>query len=205
VSPFIVFEGGDGAGKSTQAALLSNWLEERGQTVTRTFEPGHSRLGVYLRQVLLDPATGDLSPRAEALLYAADKAQHIDEVVAPALARGEIVICDRYIDSMVAYQGAGRVLDPAEVARVAWWGVDGLTPDLTILLDAPVAEALGAKTEWDRLELAGTQFHERVRQHFLDLAAAAPDRYLVVPARLPIAEIAARVRARVEALLTLDG
>ncbi|MDR1449820.1 MAG: dTMP kinase [Propionibacteriaceae bacterium] len=201
MSLFIVFEGGDGAGKSTQAGLLADWLEGVGCTVTRTFQPGHSRIGAVLRQLLLDPASGPLSPRAEALLYAADKAQHADEVIRPALARGEVVVSDRYVDSMIAYQGAGRRLDPDEVAKLAWWAVGALPPDLTVLLDAAVEDGVGAKTDRDRLEQAGEAFHERVRSFFLALAAAAPERYLVLPARRPVAELAAAVRTQVAARL----
>ncbi|MDR0417293.1 MAG: dTMP kinase [Propionibacteriaceae bacterium] len=201
MSVFIVFEGGDGAGKSTQADLLATWLEGLGREVRRTFQPGDSEVGRSLRRLLLDPAAGPVEPLAEALLYAADKAQHVGQVVRPALQRGAIVVSDRYVDSMIAYQGAGRRLDPAEVARLAWWAVGGLTPDLTVLLDAPVADGVGAKTERDRLEQAGWAFHERVRGFFLELAAAAPERYLVLPARRPIPDLAAAVRERVTALL----
>jgi dTMP kinase len=201
MTAFIAFEGGDGAGKSTQAALLCDWLEGAGHAVTRTFQPGDSRIGAPLRRLLLDPASGNIADRAEALLYAADKAQHVDEVIRPALARGELVVSDRYVDSMIAYQGAGRRLDAAEIAQLAWWSVGGLVPDLTILLDAPVAVGVGAKADRDRLEQAGSAFHERVRQFFLDLAAAAPERYLVLPARRSIADLAATIRARVELLV----
>jgi dTMP kinase len=198
---FLVLEGGDGAGKSTHAGLLEQWLAGRGYTVRRTFEPGDTPLGARIREILLDPASGDIAPRAEALLYAADKAHHVHTVVKPALARGEIVVSDRYTDSMVAYQGAGRDLRPEEVARVADWGVAGLRPDLTILLDVDVTAGLGAIEEHDRLEQAGREFHERVRAYFLHLAAQDPDRYLVVNSRLPNGEVAAAIQKRVAALL----
>ncbi|MDR1513027.1 MAG: dTMP kinase [Propionibacteriaceae bacterium] len=198
---FVVFEGGDGAGKSTHAGLLADWLRGRGLTVCRTFEPGDTALGREIRRLVLDPASGDIAPRAEALLYAADKAHHVHAVVRPALARGEIVVCDRYVDSMVAYQGAGRVLAPDEVAQVARWGTDGLRPDLTILLDVDVAVALGEKEDHDRLEQAGTDFHERVREFYLQLAAADPGRYLVVDSRRPKEAVAETIQERVAALL----
>jgi dTMP kinase len=198
---FVVFEGGDGAGKSTQAARLADWLAGQGQTVVRTFQPGGSALGRPLRQLLLDPANGPVDPLAEALLYAADKAQHVAEVVRPALREGHVVVSDRYVDSMIAYQGAGRRLDLAALTRLAWWSVGGLAPDLTVLLDAPVADGLGAKADLDRLEQAGWDFHERVRQGFLELAAAHPERYLVLPARRLIEDLAAAVRERVRALV----
>jgi dTMP kinase len=193
---FIVFEGGDGVGKSTQARLLADWFAASGREVVRTFEPGDTGLGNELRQLLLSPGTGELPPRAEALLYAADKAIHVAEVIRPALRREAVVICDRYVDSMIAYQGAGRVLDFAEVERLAAWATDGLRPDLTVLLDLDPAQAMDQIAEKDRLEAAGTDFHTRVREHFLALAARDPDRYLVIPARLPIEEIAARITER---------
>jgi dTMP kinase len=198
---FIALEGGDGAGKSTHAELLASWLEGLGHAVVRTLEPGGTALGRHIRQILLDPASGDIAPRAEALLYAADKAHHVHSLIRPALARGAIVVSDRYVDSMVAYQGAGRVLDPAEVARVAWWGVEDLRPDLTLLLDVEVTAGLGEIDEPDRLEQAGHDFHERVRQFYLALAAAQPDRYAVIDSRQPKETVAAAIRAAVEPLL----
>lgn len=150
-----------------------------------------------IRRIVLDPETGDLDPRAEALLYAADKAHHLHEVVRPALGRGELVICDRYVDSMLAYQGAGRVLDPAEVTEIARWATGGLSPDLTVLLDLALEHAVGTIAEPDRVEGAGADFHERARALFLELAAQAPERYLVLPARESVEWIAERVRTRV--------
>ncbi|MDR1264690.1 MAG: dTMP kinase [Propionibacteriaceae bacterium] len=201
----IVLEGGDGAGKSTQAGLLVEWLRQRGRPVTMTFQPGGTALGQRLRRILLDPAVGDLDPAAEALLYVADKAQHLAEVVRPALARGEVVVSDRYVDSLLAYQGAGRDLDPAALARLAdQWGVGGLRPDLTILLDVEVGQGLGTIAAPDRLEQAGDDFHQRVRDGFRRLAAADPDHYLVVDGRAPVAAVAQTVRQRVAALLDQD-
>ena len=202
---FVVFEGGDGVGKSTQGRLLADWAQTQGIAARLTFEPGDTAAGRMIRQIVLDPATGDLDPRAEALLYAADKAHHLHDVVRPALARGELVICDRYVDSMLAYQGAGRVLDLAEVAEIARWATAGLTPDLTVLLDLEPERAVGTIADPDRLESAGADFHQRARLLFLDLAARAPERYLVLPARREIEWIAAQVRDRVAALLTAPG
>ncbi len=199
---FVVFEGGDGVGKTTQVDRLCAWLSNAGHDVLKTFEPGDTTLGAMIRQIVLDPATGELAPRAEALLYAADKAQHIFAVVRPALDRGAVVVCDRYVDSMLAYQGAGRVLEPAEVEYIAHWATEGLRPDLTVLLDAELNLTVHAKTEKDRLESAGEVFHERTRQFFLELARRDPERYLVLHARASRDEIAAQVAARVAPLLS---
>ncbi len=201
---FVVFEGGDGVGKSTQTDLLVDWLLAEGRDVVRTFEPGDTAAGRHIRRLVLDPASGDVAPRAEALLYAADKAQHVHEVVRPALARGAVVVSDRYVDSMIAYQGAGRVLDADDVSRIAWWAVDDLRPDLTVLLDLDPALGVGEIATKDRLEGAGDDFHLRARQGFLALAAADPDRYLVLPARESVDALAAAVRARIGALLHPD-
>ena len=199
---FVVFEGGDGVGKSTQVELLVDRLAAGGHEVVHTFEPGATPLGVLLRGVLLHGHAGDVSPRTEALLYAADKAEHLHEVVRPALARGAVVVCDRYVDSMVAYQGAGRVLDPDEVERTARWATEDLRPDLTVLLDLAPEEGLRGLTEPDRLESAGLDFHGRARTFFLALAGRDPERYLVLPARRPRDELAVTIGDRVEALLS---
>ena len=198
---FVCFEGGEGGGKSTQSRLLHDWLVERGETVLLTFEPGDTSVGKELRRIVLDPATGDLSDRTEALLYAADKAEHVDHVVLPALARGEVVITDRYVDSTLAYQGAGRTLEVAEVEAVARWATGDLRPHLTVVLDLAPEAGLGRFDERDRIEGQSLEFHQRVRQGFLDLAAADPDHYLVLDARAPIDDIAEAVRGRVETLL----
>jgi dTMP kinase len=198
---FVCFEGGEGAGKSTQSRLLRDWLEERGHTVLLTFEPGDTEVGKALRQIVLSPETGELSHRTEALLYAADKAEHVDTVVLPALARGEVVITDRYVDSSLAYQGAGRDLLVADVERVNRWATGDLRPHLTVVLDLAPEAGLGRFTERDRIEGESVEFHQRVRQGFLDLAAADPDHYLVLDARAPVEEIAAAIRTRVEVLL----
>lgn len=198
---FVVFEGGDGVGKSTQAGLLADWLTEQGREVVRTFEPGDGPVNAQIRQILLSRSTENLGPRAEALLFAADKAQHVHSIVRPALERGAVVVCDRYVDSTLAYQGAGRVLDTAEVERINWWGTDDLRPDLTVLLDLAPEAGLGGIDEHDRMESAGADFHERVRAGFLELAERHPERYLVLAARDPITAIAERVRERVADLL----
>ncbi len=198
---FVCFEGGEGAGKSTQSRLLSDWLEEAGHTVLLTFEPGDTEVGKALRQIVLDPATGDLSHRTEVLLYAADKAEHVDTVVLPALARGEVVITDRYVDSSLAYQGAGRDLVVAEVEHVQRWATGDLRPHLTVVLDLEPQTGLGRFEERDRIEGQSLEFHQRVRQGFLDLASADPDHYLVLDARGAVDEIAEAIREQVKGLL----
>jgi dTMP kinase len=199
---FVVFEGGDSVGKTTQVDRLYAWLANTGHDVLKTFEPGDTSVGAMIRRIVLDPATGEISPRAEALLYAADKAQHIFSVVRPALERGAVVVCDRYVDSMLAYQGAGRVLEPAEIEHIARWATEDLRPDLTVVLDAELSLTVNAKSEKDRLESAGEVFHERTRRFFLWLAERDPERYLVLDARASREEIAAQVAARVAPLLS---
>lgn len=201
---WITFEGGDGSGKSTQAALLAEWIAERGRTVVRTREPGGSEVGVLVRDIVLHHR-GDIAPRAEALLYAADRAHHVATVVGPALERGDVVIQDRYLDSSVAYQGAGRVLDAQQVRELSLWAADGALPDLTVLLDIDPELArrrLDADDKpFDRLEAEKTDFHTRVREAFLALADAEPQRFLVVDATLDPDELAMLIRARVAGLL----
>jgi dTMP kinase len=191
VGVFVAFEGGEGAGKSTQAVLLADALEAEGYTVVRTREPGATDIGRQVRQIVLDPATGRMSHRTEALLYAADKAEHVDEIVLPALERGEVVITDRYVDSTLAYQGAGRGLDES-LEQVARWATAGLRPHLTVLLDVVPGEGLGRFEERDRIEAEGLAFHEKVRDTFLELARGGDD-YLVLDAALPVEEIATQV------------
>lgn len=197
----MCFEGGEGAGKSTQSRLLRAWLEEHGYAVTLTFEPGDTEVGRKVREIVLDPATGSLSSRTEALLYAADKAEHVDTVVLPALADGRVVITDRYVDSALAYQGAGREQVDVEVERLNRWATLDLRPHLTVVLDLAPEQGLGRFAERDRIEGEGQEFHLRVRAEFLRLAAADPDHYLVLDARLPVEEIAGAVRDRVQPLL----
>ena len=201
---FVTFEGGDGSGKTTQAGLLESWLTGQGRGVVRTREPGGTDLGLELREIVLH-RRGHIAPRAEALLYAADRAQHVETLVRPALERGDVVVQDRYIDSSVAYQGAGRVLGGDEVRDLSRWAVEGLAPDLTVLLDLDEAAARSrldaSRTTYDRLEAEAQDFHARVRAAFLAIADAEPERFLVVDATLPVDEIAASVRSRVETLL----
>jgi dTMP kinase len=200
---FITLEGGDGSGKSTQSALLATWLEEHGQTVVLSREPGGTELGLELRDIILH-RRGYIDPRAEALLYAADRAHNIATKVRPALERGDVVLQDRYIDSSVAYQGAGRVLDPTEVRDVSFWATEGLLPDLTILLDLDERvsqERLKDRTKYDRLEEEKQEFHARVRAGYLELAAAEPERFLVLQATDSIETLAAVIRERVAELL----
>ena len=198
---FVCFEGGEGAGKSTQARALSSALEARGFRTLLTFEPGDTAVGKEVRRIVLDPATGELSDRTEVLLYAADKAEHVDTVVLPALDRGEVVITDRYVDSTLAYQGAGRTLEIDEVAVVARWATRDLRPHLTVVLDLEPEHGFTRFAERDRIEGESPEFHVRVREAFLAMAAADPDHYLVVDARRPADEIAEVVLARVEPLL----
>ncbi|MGM1029822.1 MAG: dTMP kinase [Actinomycetota bacterium] len=202
---FITLEGGDGSGKSTQASMLQSWLEAQGRTVVRTREPGGTELGVEIRR-LVQHTEGHVAPRAEALLYAADRAHHVATLVRPALERGEVVLQDRYLDSSVAYQGAGRELDAAQVRELSLWAADGLLPDLTILLDLdPVAgrQRMAAREDapYDRLEEEGEAFAERVRAAYLELAAAEPDRFAVVDASGTADEVHARVVSHVRAML----
>lgn len=201
---FITLEGGDGSGKSTQMGALTEWLQQQGRTVVQSREPGGTDLGVEVREIVLH-SRGEVTPRAEALLYAADRAHHIATVVRPALDRGDVVIQDRYLDSSVAYQGAGRVLDPVEVRNLSLWATEGLLPDLTVLLDLDPAvgrERLEvSRTRYDRLESAPDDFHERVRQAYLGLAAAEPERFLVLDATLPVDELQQSIRDRVSPLL----
>ena len=201
---WITLEGGDGSGKTTQARLLADWLQQRGSTVLRTREPGGSEVGALIRDIVLHHR-GDIAPRAEALLYAADRAHHVATVVRPALERGEVVLQDRYLDSSVAYQGAGRVLDAGEVRDLSLWATEGALPDVTVLLDLDPATArrrLDADDKpFDRLEAEKEEFHARVRSAYLELAAAEPQRFLVVDASLDPDDIAVLIRARMSVLV----
>jgi len=198
---FVVFEGGDGVGKSTQVKLLAHALEQAGVPHIVTFEPGATWLGSRVRDLVLNPESGPICPTAEALLYIADKAQHVAEVVEPALAAGAVVISDRYIDSVIAYQGAGRELAGEDIERLATWATGNRRPDLTVLLDADPADAVETIAAKDRVEGAGLEFHRRARQGFLNLAARDPDHYLVLDARQPRETIAEAVRTRLSASL----
>ena len=200
---FLTLEGGDGAGKTTQADLLQSWLEDRGHEVVRTREPGGTRLGKALRDLLLHGES--VSPRAEALLYAADRAQHVTEVVRPALGRGAVVVQDRYIDSSVAYQGGGRVLNSDDIRRISDWASEGLAPALTILLDVPPATAAERMSDAgraaDRLESEAEDFHQSVRDEFLRIADAEPARFLVLDGTDEIDEVHGAIIARVASML----
>jgi dTMP kinase len=180
---------------------LRDALTADGFPVVLTFEPGDTPVGKEMRRIVLSPETGALSDRTEVLLYAADKAEHVDTLVRPALDRGEVVITDRYVDSTLAYQGAGRALDVAEVERVARWATHDLRPHLTVLLDLAPEQGLGRFEGRDRIEGESIEFHGRVREAFLAMADDDPDHYLVLDARKPVDDIAAAVRARVEPLL----
>ena len=194
---FIVFEGGEGIGKTTQAKLLKAWLEQEGESVVLSREPGGSDLGIEIRKILLSHSTGEISPRAEALLYAADRAHHVFSVIRPALAAGEVVISDRYFDSSIAYQGAGRVLEPGEVARISRWATESLFPTLTIIIDLPAEIGLGRLKSKDRLESQPLAFHERVRQEFLQLSLLDPERYFIVDGSKSIEDIHSDIITRV--------
>jgi dTMP kinase len=201
---FITFEGGDGAGKTSQIEKLRSWLERQGHTVVVTREPGGTDIGVELRNIVLHHR-GFLAPRAEALLYAADRAHHIHTVVRPALERGDVVVQDRYFDSSVAYQGAGRVLSEEEVRDLSLWATEHLMPQLTVVLDIPADIARGRRDSdnrvFDRLEAEADDFHERVRQAYHRLADAEPERFLMIDGQRPIDDIHAEVVSRVSALL----
>jgi dTMP kinase len=198
----IAFEGGEGSGKTTQARLISIWLRELGYDVVTTHEPGATKVGMRLRALLLDTAHTGMSPQAEALMYAADRAEHVASVIAPAVERGAIVITDRYVDSSLAYQGAGRNLPVEDIARLNRWATGGRVPDLTILLDMePMAGLQRRARSADRLEAEPAEFHQRVRAGFLALARAEPSRYLVLDADRPAEEITRDIQQRIRAML----
>ncbi|RKS75345.1 dTMP kinase [Motilibacter peucedani] len=207
---FLVLEGGEAVGKSTQVQAVAEWVRARGHEVVVTREPGGTEVGAKVRAIVLDPGTGHLVPQAEALLYAADRAHHVGTLVRPALERGAVVISDRYVDSSLAYQGAGRALQVEDVARISRWATGGLVPDLTVLLDLP-AEVAAARRQardggaGDRLEAEPTDFHERVRRGFLELATSAPHRYLVVDATEPAEAVSEHIRQHLRAVLPLSA
>jgi len=204
---FIAFEGGEGAGKSTQVRLLHGWLSANGVTARLTREPGATPVGERIRAIVLDPSSS-LTPRAEMLLYAADRAQHVETVLRPTLAAGGVVISDRYADSSLAYQGAGRVLSMEQVQQASEWATGGLLPDLTVVLDIDAATGLTRAAQHrdpDRIEQESVGFHERVRASFRRLAEADPDRYLVLDAAGPPDDLAAAVRDRLAPALRRLG
>ena len=198
----IAFEGGEGAGKTTQARLLAIWLREQGYDVIATQEPGATKVGMRLRALLLDTAHTGMSPRAETLMYAADRAEHVDSLIRPALERGAVVVTDRYVDSSLAYQGRGRNLPIAEIAGLNQWATGGLRPDLTILLDLPPMAGLVRRApSADRLEAEPTEFHQRVREGFVALARAEPQRYLVLDATRPPEQLSREIQDRIRDML----
>jgi dTMP kinase len=198
---FIAFEGGEGAGKSTQEGMLAASLTARGHVVVRTREPGGTPAGEAIRHVLLSPEFDGLDARAESLLFAAARGEHVARVIRPALERGDVVICDRYIDSSIAYQGFGRELGPRRVRELNLWATGDLLPDLTVVLDVDPEVGLSRFAERDRLEAEPLDYHRAVRAAFLTLAESDPDRYLVVDARADVDEIAATILVRVLDLL----
>jgi dTMP kinase len=203
---FITLEGSEGSGKTTAARHLGGWLRSRGEPVVVTREPGGTPLGDEVRRLVLHlrHVSDDLDPRADALLYAAARAQHTARIIRPALERGQHVICARYLDSSLAYQGAGYGNDPAEMRRLQEFATYGLLPDLTVLIDVPVEVGLGRKRagQWNRFEdTQGVAFFEKVRQAYLDLAAAERGRFRVVDGSGSVQETDARIRAVVEPLV----
>ena len=193
---FIVFEGGEGAGKSTQEARLASALEERGLTVVRTREPGGTPAAEEIRRVVLSPEYAGLDPRAEALLFAAARGEHVARVIRPALERGDVVICDRYLDSSVAYQGFARGLGPRRIRELSLWATGELLPDLTIVLDIDPVDGLARFEQRDRLEAEPLEYHQQVRAAFLAMAEEAPDRYLVLDARDDVDAISGAILER---------
>lgn len=202
---FISFEGVDGVGKTTQVGRLRRYLEQQGKAVLTTREPGGTPLGTALRQLLLhntSPESADIAPRAEALIFAADRAQHVAETIRPALERGEVVITDRYLDSSLAYQAGGRELTAEEIKDLSMWATNGLLPDRTYLLDMdPALSHNRLEHAEDRMESAGDDFQNRTRQAFLDLAAAEPNRFRVIDAGQSIEAVWAAIETDIAALL----
>ena len=199
---FVAFEGGEGAGKSTQVQLLADALRERGWDVVCTREPGGTPTAEAIREVLLEVSEQPMAGRCEVLLFAAARADHAAAVIGPALERGAVVLCDRYIDSSLAYQGAARGFGVADVAAISSWATDGLLPHLTVLLDVDPRLGLARAKDGNRMEEESLRFHEDVRREFLDLAGRAPDRYVVVSADRPVTDIAAQIREAVDMVVT---
>ncbi|MGB1253444.1 MAG: dTMP kinase [Candidatus Promineifilaceae bacterium] len=202
---FITFEGPEGSGKSTQIRLLAAWLREQGREVVLTREPGGTAIGDQIRGVLHDVDNTAMSASAEILLYSASRAQIVSELIRPALAAGKLVLCDRFFDSTYAYQGYGRGLDMRELRMITEFATGGLAPDLTLMLDIDVERGIARRVdndeEMNRLDLEAIEFHQRVRQGYLDLIKAAPDRWQVVDADRPIELIQAELRQRLSAIL----
>lgn len=206
---FITFEGPEGSGKSTQLAALADFLEAHGVPVVRTREPGGTPIGEQIRRILLDHANWAMHPRTEVLLFQASRAQHVEELIYPALTQGKVVLCDRYADSTLAYQGYGRETDLEALAQVVVYATGGLTPDLTLLLDVPVEEGLRRRQpllqEWNRLDAEALAFHRRVREGYLRLAGQEPERWVIIDARRSVAEVQAEVRQAVVERLRQKG
>lgn len=198
---FVAFEGGEGAGKSTQVALLAEALRARGWDVVCTREPGGTPTAEAIREVLLRPTDEPMAGRCEVLLFAAARADHAATVIRPALARGSVVISDRYIDSSLAYQGGARGFGVADVGAISAWATEGLLPDLTVLLDVEPSVGLARAKDGNRMEEESLAFHERVRSEFLDLARRAPERYLVLSADLTAEELAGQIQRAVDATI----
>lgn len=194
-------EGVDGAGKTTQIERLAAFLSDTGTPPVVTREPGGTQVGAAIRDLLLDPANAGLSPRAEALLYAADRAQHVAEVIRPALEAGRVVISDRYLDSSLAYQGLARGLGVGPIEEISRWATDGLLPDLVVLLDLPSGVGQRRSGGTDRIEQEGDTFHRRVGQAYWALSRTYPDRFAVIDASATPDDVEAAIRSRVEPLL----
>ncbi len=207
MSLFITFEGPEGSGKTTQLKLLAEWLRERGKDVLATREPGGTAISEAIRGILLDPTHTEMQPEAEILLFSAARAQIVAQVIRPHLEGGTIVLCDRYADSTLAYQGYGRGLDLDTLRAITAFATGGLVPDLTIYLDIAIEKGLQRKVpqEWNRLEAQALAFHQRVREGYLEMAAGEPDRWLSVDAFQPIADIQAAIRERIEVLIGAMG
>ena len=212
MSLFITFEGPEGSGKTTQIKLLSSYLEEKGYPVLATREPGGTNIGDQIRAILLDPQNTEMLPASEALLFSAARAQIVNQVIRPHLAQGDIVLCDRYADSTMAYQGYGHGLELEMLHAITALATGGLKPDLTVYLDIDVEDGLRRKlaahkagnAEWNRLDRQEAAFHRRVREGYLQMAAREPDRWLVIDATQPVEDIQASIRAEVEAKLVTD-
>lgn len=207
MSLFITFEGPEGSGKTTQLKLLAEWLRQRGKDVLATREPGGTAISEAIRGILLDPTHTEMQPEAEILLFSAARAQIVAQVIRPHLQGGGIVLCDRYADSTLAYQGYGRGLDLDTLRTITAFATGGLAPDSTIYLDIAIEEGLRRKVpqEWNRLEAQALAFHQRVREGYLEMAASEPDRWLSVDAFQPIADIQAAIRERIEVLIGAMG
>jgi dTMP kinase len=199
VSLFVTFEGPEGCGKTTQINLLAAFLRERGYDVLTTREPGGTRIGDRVRTILLDPASVEMLPTTEFLLFTAARAQHVGQVIRPHLERGGVVLCDRYADSSLAYQGYGYGQDLERLRAITRYATGGLMPDLTVYLDVPVAVGLerkegGAGDAWNRMEQKDREYHERVRAGYLAMVAGEPERWGVVDARGSVDEIQAAIQ-----------